>query len=50
VFTVILATCKLKQERINDIRVEGKGRSVQQPRKSLKFENVPTVVLLLSLA
>jgi len=30
--------------------VEGKGRSVQQPRKRLKFENFLTVVPLLFLA
>jgi len=34
----------------NDVRAEGKGRSVQRPRKRLKFENVLTVVLLLFLA
>ena len=33
-----------------DIRVEGKGRSVHQPRKRLKFENILTVVPLLFLA
>ena len=33
----------------NDVRAEGKGRSVQRPRKRLKFENVLTVVLLLFL-
>jgi len=33
----------------NDVRAEGKGRSVQQPRR-LKFENVLTVVPLLFLA
>ena len=38
------------QERINDVRAEGKGRSVQRPRKRLKFENVLTVVPLLLLA
>ena len=34
----------------NDVRAEGKGRSVQWPRKRLKFENVLTVVPLLLLA
>jgi len=34
----------------NDVRVEGKGRSLQWPRKRLKFENVLTVVPLLFLA
>ena len=34
----------------NDVRAKGKGRSVQQPRKRLKFENVLTVVPLLFLA
>jgi len=34
----------------NDVRVEGKGRSVQRPRKRLKFENVLTLVPLLFLA
>jgi len=34
----------------NDVRAEGKGRSVQRPRKRLKFENVLTVVPLLFLA
>ena len=29
----------------NDVRAEGKGRSMQRPRKRLKFENVLTVVL-----
>ena len=38
------------QERINDVRAEGQGRSVQRPRKRLKFENVLTVVPLLFLA
>ena len=34
----------------NDVREEGKGRSMQRPRKRLKFENVLTVVPLLLLA
>ena len=34
----------------NDMRAEGKGRSVQRPCKRLKFENVLTVVPLLFLA
>jgi len=34
----------------NDVRVEGKGRSVQRPRKRLKFKNVLKVVPLLFLA
>jgi len=34
----------------NDVRAEGKGRSVQQPCKRLKFENVLTIVPLLFLA
>ena len=34
----------------NDVRAEGKGRSVQQPRKRLKFESVLMVVPLLFLA
>jgi len=34
----------------NDVRVEGKGRSVQRSRKRLKLENVLTVVPLLFLA
>ena len=34
----------------NDVRVEGKGRSVQRPHKRLKFENVLVVVPLLFLA
>ena len=34
----------------NDVRVEGKGRSVQRRHKRLKFENVLTLVLLLFLA
>ena len=33
----------------NDVRVEGKGRSVQRSRKRVKFENIPTVVALLFL-
>ena len=33
----------------NDVRAEGKGRSVQRPRKRLKFENVLTIVPLLFL-
>jgi len=36
-----------KQENINDMKAEGKGRSVQQPRKTLKFGNILTVVPLL---
>ena len=36
------------QDRINDVKAEGKGRSVQRPRKRLKFENVLTVVSLLA--
>jgi len=34
----------------NDVRAEGKGRSVQQPRKRLKFGIVLMVVPLLFLA
>ena len=34
----------------NDVRVEGKGRSMQQPCKRLKFENILIVVPLLFLA
>ena len=34
----------------NDVRAEGKGRSVQRPYKRLKFENVLIVVPLLFLA
>ena len=34
----------------SDVRVEGKGRSMQRPRKRLKFENVLMVVPLLFLA
>ena len=34
----------------NDVRAEGKGRSVQRPCKRVKFENVLTVVPLLFLA
>ena len=31
----------------NDVKAEGKGRSVQRPRRRLKFENILTVVPLL---
>ena len=31
----------------NEVRVEGKGRSLQQPHKKLKCENFPMEVLLL---
>ena len=34
----------------NDVRVDGKERSVQQPCKTLKFENFSVIVLLLFLA
>ena len=34
----------------NDVKAEGKGRSMQRPRKRLKFENILTVVWLLFLA
>ena len=50
----ILIKCLCSPELIdagahNDVRVEGKGRSVQRPRRRLKLENFLTVVPLLFL-
>jgi len=52
IFTLIMNTDPLYPPpgAHNDVRAEGKRRSVQRPRTRLKFENVLTVVPLLFLA
>jgi len=45
-----LGTVSMTSGAHNDVRAEGKGRSVQRPRTRLKFENIFTVVPLLSSA